>query len=79
MTVEELLARSGTGIRRRRAERREATGRQERVDGYGAPTARPGPQSDPQSDPQSGPPRPPAVPRPVPSVGPPPGPAAPAA
>jgi hypothetical protein len=71
VTVEELLARSGTGIRRRRAERREATGRQERVDGYGAPTARPGPQS--------GPPRPPAVPHPVPSVGPPPGPAAPAA
>ncbi|MCW2697600.1 MAG: Transcriptional attenuator, LytR family, partial [Modestobacter sp.] len=28
VTVEELLARSGTGVRRRRAERREATGRQ---------------------------------------------------
>ncbi|MCW2696163.1 MAG: Transcriptional attenuator, LytR family, partial [Modestobacter sp.] len=36
VTVEELLARTGV-VRGRRAERREATGRQQRVDGYGAP------------------------------------------
>ncbi|SDY79247.1 transcriptional attenuator, LytR family [Modestobacter sp. DSM 44400] len=59
VTVDELLARTGSGVRRRRAERREATGRQERVDGYGAPAVRPGPDALP---------RPAAEPPPVPAA-----------
>lgn len=67
VTVDELLARTGSGVRRRRAERREATGRQQRVDGYGAPAVRPDPPAVP-ARPVGGPP---PVPRAVPAVVPP--------
>jgi LCP family protein required for cell wall assembly len=66
VTVDELLARSGAGVRRRRAERREATGRHERVDGYGDPVARPGPEGPPPARLATGSrPRPAASPRPA--------------
>ncbi|KGH48043.1 hypothetical protein IN07_04105, partial [Modestobacter caceresii] len=49
LTVAELLARSGTGVRRRRADRREAgeaTGRQQSVDDAGTPLWQPGAARD---------------------------------